>query len=371
MSYFLGQQANALKNFDITIDGIKLTISQIKSVKIKWNINNFKISGEIIYSDIGNIIENLPIRGENEVILSMKDFDDKISTQIMKVIDVEYTMSSSGIPTVKLVLLDPISIAAIQMYNEMSWKKESADKIIDHEETLKPLLVGKNKDFGSPNEKHENFVIPLNVSFNVVAHWLARHNNMMFFQNRTDFIFQPLNKLFSKGKKGDKFRYKTVNTAYRRRIYEYNVNMGKLLETNLFQPDAKVASFDIGNKHSKWTNETFKDALEEVSSKGSIDPKLTSTTNKHFYKSDYLIKDVVDFMWQKNSYRGLELEILVPGQFDTNIGDIVELDIVNYNKHTQPEANINGEWLIQEIVDVIRPPDFLQRITLARNKFSS
>ena len=47
----------------------------------------------------------------------------------------------------------------------------------------------KKTDFFSPTgPKHENFVMPLHVSFNTVSHWLAKNNNVMWYQTRTDFV---------------------------------------------------------------------------------------------------------------------------------------------------------------------------------------
>lgn len=370
MSYEIGLQSNQLKNFSVKIDGTALTNSQVKSIKMKWNMENFKIIGEVVFEDFSNMVENLPIRGNNKVEMAMTDFDDSVSKQEFKVTDVQYTRLKKGHPGIKLLLVDPITLTATQMYNEMSWKKADMIGIIDHDETLKPSLSGKKKDFFSPKEKHENFVMPLHVPFNVVMHWLARNNNTMIFQNREAFIIQPLKELFSRGKKGDKFRYKTENMLYRRRIYEYKAHYGKLVEANVFQTNGKVASFSPVSKHAKWEENDFKKALGAISTTGKTDQDLPNTGNKHFYKTDYHIKELTEFMWQKNAYKGLELEILVPGKFDTNIGDIVELDLVNFNKDSEPEHNINGEWIITEIVDMITPPDFIQKITLARGKFS-
>lgn len=370
MAYELGLQSNQLNDFGVKIDGVKLTNTQISSIKIKWNIDNFKIIGEIVFEDLSNMVENIPIRGNNEVEMAMTDFDDVVSKQKLKVTDVQYTRTPKGHPAVKLLLVDPITLTAMQMYNEMSWKKADMIEIIDHDETLKPSLIEKKKDFFSPSSKHENFVMPLHVPFNVVSHWLARNNNVLWYQNRNDFVIQPIKEIMGRSKKGDKFRYKTENMLYRRRIYEYKAHYGKLIETNAFQTNGKVSSFSPDSKHAKWEKNDFKKALGDIKSKGASDQELPGTGDKHFYKSDYHIKESVEFMWQKNAYKGLELEILVPGQFDTNIGDIVELDLVNFNKDTEAETNINGEWIVTEIIDTIVPPDFVQRITLGRGKFS-
>jgi len=370
MGYELGLESNQLKDFSVKIGGILITNTQIRSMKMKWNINNFKVIGEIIFNDFTNLVENLPIRGNEDVEMAMTDFDEDVSKQKFKVTDVQYTRVQSGQPVVKLLIMDVLTIEAMQMFNEMSWKKADMIEIIDHDETLKPYMKDKKKDFVSGLSKHKNFVMPLHVPFNVVTHWLARNNNVMWYQTREKYVIQPLKKIFNKSKKGDKFRYKTPNAAYRRKIYEYKANFGKVLEGNAFLPNGKVASFDVTKKDPKWEKADFKDALSKISSKGLKDAKIPGTGDKHFYKCDYNIKEATEFMWGKNVYKSLELEVLVPGKFNTNIGDIVELDLVNYNKNTEPESNLNGEWMIMEITDIFTPPDYIMRLVLVRARFA-
>jgi hypothetical protein len=123
MGYELGLQSNQLKDFSVKVSGIMLSNTQILGIKMKWNINNFKVIGEIVFDDMSNLVENLPIRGAEEVEMAMTDFDDAVSKQKFKVTDVQYTRIQSGKPIVKLLIMDILTIEAMQMFNEMSWKK--------------------------------------------------------------------------------------------------------------------------------------------------------------------------------------------------------------------------------------------------------
>lgn len=366
-----GSQSNILKNFAVSIDGIKLTNGQLDSLTVKWNVDSFKIVGSLSFTDTTGLVEELPIRGGNTVVLAMTDFDDVVSKQKFKVMEVSTTRGVKN-PSVSLSLVDPITTSAMQMYNEMSWDSADMIEIIDHVETLKPSLTGKKKNFVSSPPKHKNFVMPLHVSFNVVMHWLAKNADVAFFQSRESFVIQPFKKLFKQGKKGDKFRLKTPNQQYRRSIYEYNLKMGKELQASIMQPTGKIASFDPANKHSKHTDESFSSAREklgETPAFGLTADKQTETGAKYFYKSDYHVKETSSQQWMKHAYKDVQLEILVPGQFGTNIGDIVEVEMDNWRLQSTPEKNMTGLWLITEIVDVINPPDFIQRITLSRSKY--
>jgi hypothetical protein len=254
----------------------------------------------------------------------------------------------------------------------MSWKSADMIEIIDHVETLKPALSGKKKDFCPPPPKHKDFVMPLHVSFNVVMHWLARNADVMYYQTRKDFVIQPLDKLFKRGKKGKKYYLKTDNQQYRRNIYDYNLTLGKDFNAITMQPTGKVASFDPGNKHSKHTEESFSGArgkLGETPDFGLTADSQSSTGAKYFYKSDYHVDKTTSQQWMKHAYKDVTLEILVSGQFETNIGDIVEVEFTNWLKQAGPEKNINGNWFIIEIIDIITSTEFAQRITLGRSKY--
>jgi len=371
MAYKSGIQSNILKDFSVSIDGTKLTNAQINDMNVVWDVDSFKIIGMLSFTDLTGLVEELPIRGGNKVVMAMTDFDDVVSKQSFIVSNVSTTRAVTN-PVVTLDLIDPITVSAMQMYNEMSWKKADMIEIIDHVETLKPALSGKKKDFCPPPPKHKNFVMPLHVSFNVVMHWLAKNADVAFFQNREAFVIQPLDKLFKRGKKGDKFRLKTPNQQYRRNIYEYNLKMGKLFGANVLQPTGKVASFDPANKHSKHTDNSFKKALGDLGQTpafGLTADDQPGTGAKYFYKSDYHVKEHTAHQWKKNAFKDVQLELLVPGQFATNIGDIVEVEMDNWLLQSTPEKNMTGLWMVTEIVDIIKPPEFIQRLTLSRSKY--
>jgi len=371
MGYIFGVQSNQYKSLNITIDGVEIDSSQILSLTIDWNMDSFKIIGGLMISDKTSLVESIPIRGNNIVNINITDFDNINFNQEFIVIDISYTRDVTDGHIAILSLIDPITISATQMFNGMSWKKASIIDIIDHSETLKPLLKKKKKDFFSPKEKSENFVIPLNVSFNVILHWLSEQNNVFIFQNRKNFIIQPLKELFSRNKKGDKFYYKTPNAAYRNRVYEYHVSYGSLIERNLVRPNADISSFSAENKGKENISIDANKAGLEIKSKGKTIEKLPGTGNKQFYRADNHSKSASDNLWQKSAYKSISLQILCAGKFDNNIGDIIEIDLKKDKDETKPEQNLNGEWLIQNIKDIFTNNEFVQKMVLVRNKFST
>lgn len=370
MAYVKGGQSNTLKDFSVDIDGVKLTQSQVLNIKVKWSIRDLKIIGQLTFVDETDMVEETPIRGGNVVTLSMTDFDDEVSKQTMTVVGVEYTRGQNQAYIVNLDLLDPTSVAALGMYKEMSWAKVGMDEIINHDETLKPLMADKKTDFGSPKNKHEFFVMPMDRSFYKVCDWLKHNNNMLFFQNRESYFLKFYKDLFGGSKKGDKYIYKPNNERYRRTIYELHSKFGNLVEANTLQPKGKVYSLDIFKKEPQETKEDYQGIINKIKSKGKTAHEFGDTGDKHYYSTEFHVEEITEFMYAKNSYKDVRMEILVPGQFATNVGDIIEVDLVNFFTGKEPEKNLNGEWLVEEIVDVIQPPDFVQRITLVRAKFS-
>lgn len=371
MAYELGLQSNQLSNFSVSIGGVNITNSQVVEMKVKWNIENFKIVGWLAFRDLSSLVEKLPIRADTEIILAMTDHDDVVSKQKVKVVDIDYQRTQSGQASVVLKFVDTATIEATKLYPEISWAEVDVGGIINHDDTLKPFFDYKTVDFASSLPKFKQFCMPLNVPFNVTMHWCAKNSNTFLFQTRENIVIKPIKELFAGEVKGDKFYYKSPNNTYRRKIYELKTNYGKMVEANAMQPTGKVASFNSDSKHAGYVEESYADSIEKVASPGKVSPELPATGARHYYKSNVNIEEATEFQWAKNAYKSLTVEMIVPGQFGTNIGDIVELDLVNVSDTKSPESNISGKWMIIEIVDIIRPPDFVQRMILARAKYTT
>lgn len=58
----------------------------------------------------------------------------------------------------------------------------------------------------------------------------------------------------------------------------------------------------------------------------------------------------------------------VPGTFNNNIGDVVEIIIPTSNNKLDIEKNISGKYLIIKVTDKIMMNKFVQQITIARAK---
>ena len=376
MSHLLGLQSNHLKgDAYVVINGVNIAMSQILNMQIYWSIYSFPITGTLTWMDHTDMVEKMKLRGGESVAFVMTDYDDKPFVQTFQIIDVRTTRSKNNAPIATIKLMDIESVSAMNLYPEKSWKSATMKEIIDDPDTMKPILTSKKKDFGDVSFKHEDFVVPMNINFLTVTDWLVQHNNYLFFQNRESYVIQDWKELFQRPTKSsspeDRYRYKTPNEAYRRKITEYKYHWGDMLSAETLQPTGNVASFDITNKHRKYTIESYQGAVEKLKSSGSTPHSFGSAGPKHFYKVDNTIEKAVEWQWSKNANKDLEIEILVPGQFKTQIGDMVWMEMAPWARDADKEFNVYERWLVSGIVDTLTPPDFIQKLTLVRAKFFS
>jgi len=363
--YTLGIESNQLKSWHCDIDGINLTYTQVLLIKIKESINNFNILGTFVFVDLTDIVSKLPLRGGNKITFNLKDFDDVEYNAIFYVIDIYLNMMENGNNIVSLKIIDEISYNTLKMYRHLSWNKCNILDIINHKKTLKDLIKDKKQDFFKPINIYNNFVMNLSVPFNSIIKYLAKKDNVKIFQTKDSFIIQPLEELNNKEPKGDKFIYKTPNIAYRRNIYHYKTNFGKVLQNTLLNPVTKNCSLDTENgieEQDIVPNKNVNNLSSESGTSTEVQTETKYTYNPTFKSSSNEKSD-------RNTQKLLEIEMLVSGKYDNNIGDIVELDLVDTTEKITPEKNISGKWLITEIVNNYIQPDFFQKITLTRPKY--
>jgi hypothetical protein len=368
--YQVGLKSNQLKSLNVTIDGIALTQSQILGIKIKYSITGFKITGELTFQDFSNLVENLPIRANNTVVFNAEDTDGNKNTETLKVIEVKYSKSDNGTPVLLLSLMDNESLSAIKSYFIKSYKEVTCDKII--KENLEKVLVSKKIDFTETQYKYSNFVVPSHVNFNILMHHLAKTNNMFLYQDREHYHLKDFSDLLGQKSEDKPFMYKTPNSNYRRRIYQYSVHNANMYNKLVYQPVTEFKSFSTNEKIPVTTKVEPKVILDKINAKstaGTVANELPESDTKQYYRTSTAIDTLAENSLAKNIYQDISIEILVPGDFTNNVGKIVTLDLVNNTEHTEPDANLSGEWLIQEIVDIMTP-DFIQRITLVRSKYS-
>lgn len=371
MSHTLGVPTSSLNSFNVTIGGNKITLAQVMELTILWDIRGLAVKGTIAINDYTSFTEQKAIRGGEVVVMDMEDNDGNPCKEELIVINVSHTRNVGGDYIVLLDLLDPLSVGAIQLYPEKSWESENMVNIIDDSDTLGPLLDTKSKNFGAPPINHENFVVPLNMSFNVVIGWLMKYNNMMFFQNRDEYIMKTPADVVSDSDLGATFLYKPNNMHNSYAVSEYTAKYGNMVQSDLLQPMTKTASFDILDKQAKFTEEDYESQIDKIGGFGSEAHNFGVGENpRHAYKSDYHVIEQVDNQYQRNGFFEEEMIIMVQGRFEHQIGQEVEIDFVSKYDETSPDKNISGSWIISEITDIVIPPDFVQRITLSRTKFA-
>jgi len=351
--YKRGIESNIFKEFKITIDGIELTQGQIISLKINWDMEHMKVMGELVMLDPSDLVEENPLRGNNLIIMNIIDYDDVLFFHKFKVVKVRYKRTQEGDYSVVLEFLDLITLEHIKTHRPKSWASINIRDIIEDNEVTSGHMNEKRHIY-TPKKlfAYKNFIIPTNNNLNSVLKWLANDNNLYFFQSRDTIYLEYLAFFLARPPKKAPYIYKTNNIYYRENVYEFEANQGDILNKSIYQANSNLNSIAKGKNiiTSKLVNS------DTLGSKEYYIP----TKNKAYI--DYIIKI--------NRYKNNKLEILVPGQFSNNIGDRVIIDFVNLFRSVGPEKNLNGYWLIKEIVDLFLIPDYVQKLTLVRSKYN-
>jgi len=364
-----GIASNQLKAFKVSIDGTDIILSQVQSFKLKWGISDIRVTGELVFHDTTSMVEEVPLRGGNTVTISITDFDDVIMTHTMAVVKVNYTRGQNSSYIVKLDLVDKVTLATLSKSPSKSWGSVKMGDVLNDSAVLKSEMSDKKTDFDSSDGESKNFIIPKDRSFYKVVTYLKENYGQLYFQTRDSYKVKSFNSLFSQAPKGDKFVYKPNNESYRRAIYEMNSDFGDVVKSLVFQPKKNTKSYDTNTKEETSETTDNKSTSDDIGSTGTVAPDYGDRDTREDSKTSNS-KTRNDYQQQKNAYNEIKLEVLVPGKFDNNVGDIVDVDLINFFTKVEPEKNVSGSWLVDEIIDVIQPPDFLQRIVLVRGKFA-
>jgi len=367
MGYNIGVQSNHFKEFSLTIDGIKIVEEQIISLMINWDINHFKITGSLSWKDGSCMVEETPIRGGNTVVINMTDFDGASYSGNFKVLNTNYERSTDFyISTISFI--DTESFNILKLYPTKSWLQATMVQIIDDAKTAKPFLTSKGKEFNDPGLMHENFVVPQNKNFYWTIEWLKQRNNRLMFQNREKYIIDDFNTLINKGVKGKPYYFKANNASYKRNVYEYSVKNSDFIKNIATMPNVEFPYFNVDYKHKQQTKGSYADASGAIGGQGTLND-FSSNGDKFSFISNTNFEETKDFYFQKNALSNLVVEILVPGQCKTNLGDVVCLEFDNLFEGKGPEKNIKGKFLIVGLTDIFQNPEYLQKLTLARPKW--
>jgi len=364
-----GIASNQVKAFKITIDGSEITLPMVQSFKLKWGITDIRVTGELLFHDVQSFVEEIPIRGGNTVVITMTDYDNMIMVHTMEVVKVDYTRTQNSSYIVKLILLDKVTVSALSKSPSKSWASVKMGDILNDPAVLKTEMIDKTIDFDSSDGESKNFIIPKDRSFYKVIIYLKENYGQLYFQTRTSYKVKSFKSLFSQSPSGDKFVYKPNNQNYRRSIYEMNSDFGDKVKSLVYQPNLNTKDYNTDTKEEESISSDSSTVSDDIGSTGTKPADYGERDTREDSKTSNS-KTRTEYNQQKNGYNDVKLEILVPGKFSNNVGDIVEVDLLNFYTKIEPEKNVSGSWLIDEITDVIQPPDFVQRLVLVRSSFT-
>ena len=361
-----------LRECIIKVKGKEIDSTHIMDSEITWDLHSFMNYGYITFRDALNHVENAPIIVGDELDMYFKDFDKKIYKQKFKVQKISKIKVKSGAKEfyAKIEFIDKNSFEFMKVYESKAYKSKPVqdfikeyfnkykqdDKSLTDETT--PLYFGNNGD--------ESFIIPSDRSFFKTLNKMITDVDMLFFNKRKEVMMTFYDKLTSKGPRGPAFKPDPKNEHYIHKIADYDIKNYDGFTSNITNGKIEIYSIDYkaGKKIIK-TPYDFSTAEGEIGKLGGTTIPITEDKDPKVLFSTYNSK-AVQSIAKKYASKAVEIVMTVPGTFENEVGDVIEVEFPTGNIKEDIEKNISGKYLITKVVDKIISGYFVQQLTVSR-----
>jgi hypothetical protein len=399
----------------ISSTGDKVDLRDVFSgLDIFENMFNNSISGAITIADSLNLIETLPIIGNEKIIIEVSTPSLKSSSRI-KIEGRIYKISNRA-PlkenTIGYVLhftspeqLYSTGLKISKSYKDMVLSDMAKDVYTNY---LEPI---RKKKFVAEPTMYPRSVILANWSPFFSLNWFAKNcksdqysgASFVFFERRDAFIFTSLESLFGvapqanyfygiKNTVDDKTQTKSVTDFHNADKYkvkrftdtlenlQQGMYSGKLISNDLVKRKIETEYFNYNDDFSKFrhlnkskmTNSTV--VNEFVTSNITILPKQFNA----FGETDEgtkLDEIIMDRKSQLQQLTGVQIEVEVPGDTRRSIGDVVTFTVPSYQppgKKVKPgkDKYISGKYLVTALRHVIESDSHLMIMELSSDSFA-
>ena len=276
------QEARIFSVNDISLN--LLNDVNLISINIFEDIFKTGISGSIIFADTNNMIENLPIVGQ-------ETFTFKATTPGLEAEAIDFTENpfiiykversedvSVSANIVELLFVSPESITNYRRRISKSYT-DTIDNIVNDILTNK-LLINTNKNIEiEPTVGNRKILVPNSNPFKFIQK-LSREAisknydgspHFLFFENKNGFHFKPLQDLYNQpvkqqynlsDKRGDPSR-QDLTDEYKRMVqFEISANKDLLMNTSSGMLSSRLITHDIYNKNYESFNYGYIDNFE-------------------------------------------------------------------------------------------------------------
>lgn len=358
----------------IIVKGKEINVDEIQDVEIYWDIDNLYTFGTVTFRDELNFIENAPILVNDEIELYFKDGLKKVYKQTFIIQKVVKAGTHKGVNHASLEIIDKNAIEFMKVYDSKGFVNTSVqDVIVDYykkynkEENRK--MYNESTPTGWGNDGNASLIVPGDRSLFSSLNMFIKETDILLFNRRDDIMMTDYKKINTKEAKKDKFTINPDNQFYNYRIGDYYVKGGDSFANTITNSDTEIVTYDykVGKKVVK-QNLGFKEASDASKSLGKTDviTAPTNETKRIVYASNNSGSNM--FIQKKYANRAIQVVMTVPGTFENNIGDVVEIVIPTSNNKLDIEKNISGKYLVIKITDKIIANKFVQQLTIARAK---
>lgn len=358
----------------IKVKDKEINVDEIQDVEIYWDMDNLYTFGTIAFRDELNFIENAPILVNDEIELYFKDGLKKVYKQTFIIQKVIKAGTYKGVNHATLEIIDKNAIEFMKVYDSKGFINTSVQDVIveyykkyNKEENRK--MYNESTPTGWGNDGNSSLIVPGDRSLFSSLNMFIKETDILLFNRRDDIMLTDYKKLNSKNPKKEVFTINPENQFYNYRIGDYYVKGGDSFANTITNSDTEVVTYDYkaGKKVVK-QNMGFKEASNESKSLGKTDINIvpSNETKRIVYASNNSGSNM--FIQKKYANRAIQIVMTVPGTFNNNIGDVVEIIIPTSNNKLDIEKNISGKYLIIKVTDKIMMNKFVQQITIARAK---
>ena len=368
-----------LRDNVIVLEDEVLKLDMFDSFEIYWDLHELYIHGSFVFRDEGNIFEKKKITTGAKLHLYGKDLIDKEMNQDFILTDVSEIRSQS--PTYKthvVRFMDPAMYSIMKIYKAkgfpenkkiqdifMEYYKSLDNKKWKERFTQKEVKWMIKKDLTLKNP----YIVPADRSLMVILHRILSENDILFFSRRNDYTAIEHKVLLTQKPRAEIFEFMPTNTKYTYRIGDITNNSAKGTSTGTILPNAKEFSYDHNAKKANISKLTH----QQITSEGKLG-KTESNINE-IQEGDKILynshgNSTYTDMYRRYTNKMFEIEITVPGTFNNQVGDMVEVNIPTNNfGDTNIDKNISGKYLITKVTDKFVQAYFVQRLTLSRSTF--
>lgn len=354
---FIKTQSFTISNNDTSY---KLDKSNIQNIRIFNNISQIGYVVEIIYNDITDVKNKLPLKGGE--ILSFT------------------IVQENGTKFKKSLLLNKISVISdkddLTSILKMSFITEESYYLTIkrdynyYEDTPVNIISNYIPDIEGSSDTSYNIIIP-GYNYNKAIQYINTYDD--------GYVFETL----------DSYKYSTLDdllvTSDRTLIFKSN----NILNKNLIQGYKEISVFNsldegsinIYNRTNTYYNpddkvietnnilvEDLQTSTKSLGSGANYSENIKDNINTRYITKNYfegeLESNISDSLFNKN------YEIMIRGDLDLEVGDTLNISFRD-RFNTNPNPMLAGVWLITKIMHQISRKEFITKIQVSKNAYYS